>query len=94
MVPFVMLGDEVTRGRLIAPLGFDPDDTEYGLIAPRTATEPVGFSALCDWLGAAGCRRHDRPFLRMICLCPAHDHSEKPRKVGIAGGRTACGIEG
>ena len=50
MAPFVMLGDEVARGRLIAPLGFDPDGTEYGLIAPRTEIESVGLTALCDWL--------------------------------------------
>jgi DNA-binding transcriptional LysR family regulator len=50
MAPFVLVRDEVARNRLTAPLGFDPDGTEYGLMAPGAGVEPSGVLALRDWL--------------------------------------------
>ncbi len=50
MAPLVLVRDEVARNRLAAPLGFDPDGTEYGLIAPAAAAQPSGVLALRDWL--------------------------------------------
>jgi DNA-binding transcriptional LysR family regulator len=50
MAPFVLVRDEVARNRLAAPLGFDPDGTEYGLIAPGAGVEPSSVLALRDWL--------------------------------------------
>ena len=50
MAPFVLVRDQVARNRLTAPLGFDPDGTEYGLIASGAGVEASGVLALRDWL--------------------------------------------
>jgi DNA-binding transcriptional LysR family regulator len=50
MAPWVLVRDDVARKRLDAPLGFDPDGTDYGLIAPKSGSEPEGLRALRDWL--------------------------------------------
>lgn len=48
--PLVLVREDVVRKRLSAPWGFDPDGTDYGLIAPVTGPEPAGVLALRDWL--------------------------------------------
>lgn len=50
MAPFVLVRDEVARRRLVAPVGFAPGGTEYGLIAPLADKEPARVQSLRDWL--------------------------------------------
>jgi DNA-binding transcriptional LysR family regulator len=50
LAPQAIAVDDVTNGRLEAPLGFDRDGTDYGLIYPKSTTVTPGLSALCDWL--------------------------------------------
>jgi len=52
LAPQVIVADDVAKGRLEAPLGFDRDGTGYGLIHPKSITVSAGFSALRDWLVA------------------------------------------
>ncbi len=52
LAPQAIVADDVANGRLEAPLGFDRDGTEYGLIYPRSTEVTAGLSALRDWLVA------------------------------------------
>jgi len=52
LAPQAIVADDVAKGRLAAPLGFDRDGTGYGLIHPKSITASAGFSALRDWLVA------------------------------------------
>ena len=48
--PHVLATDDVASGKLLAPYGFEPDGTDYGLIAPRAVTDPAGHVVLRDWI--------------------------------------------
>lgn len=50
LAPLAIAATDVDCGRLEAPLGFEADGTEYGLIYPRTMSQTDGFSALRNWL--------------------------------------------
>lgn len=50
LAPQAIAADDVANGRLEAPLGFDDDGTDYGLIYPKTAKVSAGVAALRDWL--------------------------------------------
>ncbi|OAP36881.1 transcriptional regulator [Sinorhizobium glycinis] len=50
LAPQAIAADDVTSGRLAAPLGFDADGTDYGLIQPRQAPTPAGLAELRQWL--------------------------------------------
>lgn len=50
LAPQAIAADDVANGRLEAPLGFDRDGTDYGLIHPKSMTVTPHLSALCDWL--------------------------------------------
>ncbi len=50
LAPQVIAADDVTNGRVKAPLGFDGDGTDYGLIFPGPLPVSAGLSALRDWL--------------------------------------------
>lgn len=58
LAPQAIAGDDVASGRLEAPLGFDPDGTEYGLIHPTAMAAAADRHALRDWL----IREADRSF--------------------------------
>ena len=47
IAPELLVKTDVALGRLVAPRGFQPDGTRYGLIR-QSASEPV--TALCEWL--------------------------------------------
>ncbi|ONG53246.1 transcriptional regulator [Pseudoroseomonas deserti] len=54
LAPEAMVADELRAGRLVAPRGFAPDGTRYGLIRPRrdrpqTEMSPA-LALLCGWL--------------------------------------------
>ena len=50
LAPQAIAADDVASGRLEAPLGFDGDGTDYGLIYPKSAQVSAGIAALRDWL--------------------------------------------
>jgi DNA-binding transcriptional LysR family regulator len=50
LAPQAIAADDVASGRLEAPLGFERDGTEYGLIHPKSITVTAGLFALRDWL--------------------------------------------
>jgi DNA-binding transcriptional LysR family regulator len=50
LAPQAIAADDVANGRLEAPLGFDPDGTEYGLIHPTAIPVTEALVALRDWL--------------------------------------------
>jgi len=50
LAPWVLVREDVARERLVAPWGFDPDGTDYGLIAPKDNPERAEVRALRDWL--------------------------------------------
>jgi len=50
LAPWVLVREDVARERLVAPWGFDPDGTDYGLIAPKDNLERAEVRALRDWL--------------------------------------------
>jgi len=52
LAPQAITADDVASGRLEAPLGFDRDGTDYGLIHPKALPVSDGLAALCDWLMA------------------------------------------
>ena len=54
--PQAIAADDVANGRLEAPMGFDPDGTDYGLIYPTTITVADDLAALRDWIIAQPCR--------------------------------------
>jgi DNA-binding transcriptional LysR family regulator len=50
LAPQAISADDVANGRLEAPLGFDPDGTDYGLIHPTAMMVTDDLAALRDWL--------------------------------------------
>lgn len=50
LVPHIVALDDINRGRLVAPFGFDPDGSRYGVLHPSQS--PLGESAalLLNWL--------------------------------------------
>jgi len=50
LAPKAIASDDIADGRLDAPLGFDPDGTDYGLIYPSAIVVEEGLRALLDWL--------------------------------------------
>jgi DNA-binding transcriptional LysR family regulator len=50
LVSQAVVKDDVAAGRLQAPLGFEPDGTDYGLIYPKTMQMTDELQALRDWL--------------------------------------------
>jgi DNA-binding transcriptional LysR family regulator len=50
LVPHIVALDDINRGRLVAPFGFDPDGSRYGVLHPSQI--PLGESAalLLNWL--------------------------------------------
>lgn len=52
LAPQAIAADDVSSGRLEAPLGFDRDGSDYGLIHPKAVDPSAGFTALRDWLTA------------------------------------------
>jgi len=48
--PKVLAFDEINRGRLIAPFGFDNDSTSYGIIHPNTTLANDQLILLKNWL--------------------------------------------
>ena len=51
LVPHVVAVDDIDRGRLVAPFGFTPDGSRYGILHPSRS--PLGEDAglLVEWLG-------------------------------------------
>ncbi|TIT02521.1 LysR substrate-binding domain-containing protein [Mesorhizobium sp.] len=62
LAPQAIAADDIANGRLEAPLGFDRDGTDYGLIHPKSMTVATGLSALRDWLTAES----ERSFKRQV----------------------------
>jgi DNA-binding transcriptional LysR family regulator len=54
--PFVLATDDIERGRLVAPTGFSPDGTHYGLLWPSATALSAKAERLAGWLEAE-CRR-------------------------------------
>ncbi|WP_421589910.1 LysR family transcriptional regulator [Shinella sp. M27] len=50
MCPRILAIDDVSKGRLVAPLGFTPDGSRYGLISPAAAQESPSASLFRSWL--------------------------------------------
>lgn len=51
MSPRILAQDDIDRGRLIAPMGFHPDGTHYGLIVPAAgATPSTDTDLLVRWI--------------------------------------------
>ncbi len=50
LAPRVIAIDDVERGRLIAPVGFVPDGTEYGLLMSENTEKVHEILLLYDWL--------------------------------------------
>ena len=50
LAPQAIAADDVADGRLEAPLGFDPDGTDYGLIYPNATNVSDDLRVLLDWL--------------------------------------------
>lgn len=50
LAPFALAADDIERKRLIAPNGFQPDGTEYGLLTPSDQTMSASAQILSDWL--------------------------------------------
>lgn len=50
LAPQAIAADDVASGRLHAPLGFDPDGSDYGLIFPKAMAMTDDLAALRDWL--------------------------------------------
>jgi DNA-binding transcriptional LysR family regulator len=50
--PLVLAIDDVARGRLVAPAGFDADGSHYGLVWAGPRELGRGASALAEWLQA------------------------------------------
>ena len=50
MAPQVLAGDDIERGRLIAPMGFAPDGSAYGILHPAGIPLSSNTQALLDWL--------------------------------------------
>jgi len=50
--PRILALDDLRTGRLVAPLGFAPDGSDYGLIEPRAtpAGAETALAALKQWL--------------------------------------------
>ncbi len=48
--PHVLAADDLSRGRLIAPLGFDPDGSNYGILWPREADLERTSGPFLQWL--------------------------------------------
>ena len=48
--PRLLVQDDVRAGRLIAPLGFEADGSQYCLLAPSPWTKESVAQLLCDWL--------------------------------------------
>ena len=48
--PLVLAVDDVERGRLAAPAGFDPDGSQYGLIWLGSGELQGGEAELAAWL--------------------------------------------
>ncbi len=50
MSPNVLATDDIDRGRLIAPMGFQTDGSEYGVLAPVGTDFSEGAEVLLNWL--------------------------------------------
>jgi DNA-binding transcriptional LysR family regulator len=50
LAPWAIAADDVAAGRLDAPLGFDSDGSDYGLIFPKSLAMTDDLKALRDWL--------------------------------------------
>ncbi|OUR76276.1 transcriptional regulator [Alphaproteobacteria bacterium 46_93_T64] len=50
MCPKVLAFDDLTRGRLIAPFGFDYDSTHYGIIHPNNTPASDQLTLIKNWL--------------------------------------------
>lgn len=50
MCPAVLAIDDIRAGRLVAPLGFSPDGTRYGLIHTRNNVNSVALNRLKTWI--------------------------------------------
>ncbi|AWN47573.1 transcriptional regulator [Methylobacterium terrae] len=50
LAPEVIASHDVALGRLVAPCGFTPDGTSYGLIHPGAFAPGGPAATLCDWL--------------------------------------------
>lgn len=50
MCPKILAIDDVSKGRLVAPLGFTPDGSRYGLISPAAAQESRSAALFRSWL--------------------------------------------
>lgn len=50
LCPRVIAIDDVQRGRLVAPCGFTPDGSEYGILYQADETPSVGGTQLMSWL--------------------------------------------
>lgn len=50
MCPKIIAIDDVSKGRLVAPLGFTSDGSRYGLISPAAAKESRSASLFRSWL--------------------------------------------
>lgn len=49
--PQVLAKDDIDRKRIVAPMGFDPDESYYGLIWTGDVELPENARALAHWLG-------------------------------------------
>ncbi len=50
LAPRVVAMDDVDRARLVAPMGFDPDGTRYGILSVSHCDLSENAGQLCNWL--------------------------------------------
>ncbi len=50
LVPKLVAIDAISKNQLLAPCGFDPDGSAYGLISPGDRESDVRLNDLRDWL--------------------------------------------
>lgn len=50
LVPRIIALDDINRKRLVAPFGFDPDGSKYGILHPSQTPLSKDASLLLDWL--------------------------------------------
>ncbi len=57
LCPYVLAMDDIKRGRLIAPVGFSEDGSEYGLIHPTDLPVTNHVELVKSWLSEISVER-------------------------------------
>jgi DNA-binding transcriptional LysR family regulator len=66
LCPLVVVADDLERGRLLAPMGFDADGTAYGLLHPADVPLRLSPRKLADWIIEAGRPLHDEAMAQAV----------------------------